>query len=378
MKVEASFKVCLLKPNSSLKPKYKFISAALKSREEVSPLRMLCLTWTPKGSRRIHDIRELLGAEVWNYSIFYKEKILSPIKYTVQALMTFMKLVKSKPDIVIVQNPPIFAALTCLIYSQIYGVRVVIDHHLVWSMSGFIRNPVLKAFIRVVEEFCVKRAYLNMTYSDDWENELTRMGASKTLTIYDFVDKDWMEDADLSVRGRFPKDKKLIVMPCGTGHPLERPDILIEASKERDDLIVVVTGNPKHLRNHIRKARKMGASNVVFPGFLPDEQYRGLIATCNFVVNVSDEPYGIPHTITEGLAVSKPVIVSGNPSVKKLLGENYPLIIPQNNVESVRKVLSKAVKEEHEFVKLASNLYEQLKERREKQVKTLLKLLHEE
>jgi glycosyltransferase involved in cell wall biosynthesis len=284
--------------------------------------------------------------------------------------------VRSRPDIVIVQNPPIFAALTCLLYSILYKVRVVIDHHFIWSMSGFIRNPIVKSFIKAVEDFCIRRAYLNVTYSDDWEHELARIGAERTLTIYDFVDKSWMEGADLSVRERFPKDKRIIVMPCGTGNPLERPDLLIEASKGEDNLIVVVTGNPKHLKEHIRKARELNALNIVFPGFLPDDQYRGLIATCDFVVNVSDEPYGIPHTITEGLAAGRPVILSENPSIKKLLGKDYPLLIPRNDVENIKRILSTAMGREPEFTKLMDSIYRELKERREKQVERLLKLLH--
>ncbi|RLF09364.1 MAG: hypothetical protein DRJ98_08230 [Thermoprotei archaeon] len=323
----------------------------------------------------MHDIRELLGAEIWNYSIFYREKILSPMRYLIQALMTFIKLVKSRPDIVIVQNPPIFAALTCLVYSVLYRTRVVIDHHFIWSMSGFIRNPIVKSFIRAVEEFCIRNAYLNMTYSDDWERELARIGAERTLTIYDFVDKSWMEGADLSVRERFPKDKKVILMPCGTGNPLERPDLLIEASKGEKDLIVVVTGNPKHLKEHIKKARRLNASNIVFPGFLPDAQYRGLIATCDFIVNVSDEPYGIPHVITEGLAAGRPLILSENPSIKKVLGEDYPLLIPHNDVENVRRVLSTAIKRESKFINLMEKIYRDLKDRRGMQIERLLRLL---
>lgn len=339
-------------------------------------LKIICITWTPSGSRRIHDLRKLLDAEVWNYSIFYKEKILSMIKYPVQAVVTFTTLIKKRPDVVVVQNPPIFAALTCLLYAKFYGARVVIDHHLVWSMSGFINNPVLRAFIRTVEEFCVKRAYVNTTYADDWESELVKMGAGKTVTIYDFVDKTWMERADLSVREKFPKDKKIIVMPCGTGHVLERPDLLIEASKEIKDLLVVVTGSLKYLGEHVEKARSIGAENVVFTSFLPDRQYRGLIATCDFVANVSNEPYGIPHTITEGLAAGRPVIVSGNPSARKLLGDDYPLFIPRNDVETVKKIVCMAVEKEEEFKKYAADLYLRLKKKREEQVKKLFKFLY--
>jgi len=339
-------------------------------------LRILCLTWSPMGSRRMYDISELLGAEIWNYSVFYKEKMLSMIKYPVQAVVTFITLIKKRPDVVVVQNPPIFAALTCLIYSSFYRVRIVIDHHLIWSMSGFITNPILKLFIETVEKSCVRSADINTTYADDWESELVRMGARNPLTIYDFVDRTWIKNADLSIKERFPQGKRIIVMPCGTGNPLERPDLLMESAKENADIIIVVTGNLRYLRDYVEKARRLDIRNVVFTGFLSDEKYRGLIATCDFVANISSEPYGIPHTVTEGLAAGRPVIISGNPSVRKLLGDDYPLVIPQNDIETVKKIISLAIEREDEFKTKARVLYKRLKNEREIQIEKLFDLLH--
>lgn len=338
-------------------------------------MRILCLTWTPGGSRRIHDLRNLLGAELWNYSIFYKQKALATIRYPIQGMMTLITLSRKKPDVVFVQNPPIFAALACIAYSMTSRVEIVIDHHLIWSMSGFITNRFLKSFIGAIEELCVRKADINTTYADDWARELARMGAEEVLTIYDFVNRTWVRNADLSIRKRFPEDKKIIVMACGTGHPLERPDLLMESVKDNEDLVVVITGNRKYLRDHVKKAQRLGLENVVFTGFLSDKQYRGLIATCNFVANVSDEPYGIPHTITEGLAADRPVIMSGNPSVRKLLGDDYPLIIPHNDVEAIRKIIATAIEREDEFTERANDLYERLKNKEQDQIQELLKLL---
>ncbi|MEM3041547.1 MAG: glycosyltransferase, partial [Nitrososphaerota archaeon] len=195
------------------------------------------------------------------------------------------------------------------------------------------------------------------------------------LSVYDFVDKTWIEQADLSVRKRFPKDKKIVVMACGTGHPLEHPDLLIESSKGFSDLVIAITGNSDYLRTRINTARSLGTTNVILTGFLPDEQYRGLIATCDFVANISDEPYGIPHTLTEGLAAGRPVITSGNPSVIKLLGHDYPLIVPHNDIENIRKVISIALKRQDELMRQANRLYEKLKEKRERQLKRLMEFL---
>jgi len=332
----------------------------------VPSLKILCLTWASKGSRRMYEIRSILKAEIWNYSIFFRMRPLAPIKYPVQAINTFIKLMKTRPDIVVVQNPPIFAALVCLIYRRFFGARIIIDHHFIWSMSNILKNPVIRSFIGSIESFCIKTADLNITYADPWEYELTRIGAKETLTIYDFVDEAWSKDADPSVRREFPKNKKIIVMPVG-GHPLERPGLLIEACRELDAM-VLITGERKFLRRHMARTRELGAGNVVFTGFLPYRKYRGLIVTCDFVANISEEPYGIPHALCEALASGRPIIISENPAVRKLLGDNCPLILSNNDVDTIRRTFLSAFENQGEYVKLAEKFYKGLKERKERQV----------
>ena len=321
----------------------------------------------------MNEIRSGLGAEGWDYSVFYRVRLLSPFRYMVQGIRTFLKLVESQPEVVVVQNPPIFAALTCLIYNWFYAVKVVVDHHSIWSMGGFIKNPVLKSFIHWVEQFCVGNVDLNTTYADDWESELKKMGAERTLTVYDFVDEQWAQDADFSILERLRGKGKVVVMPCG-GHVLERPDLLIEALKDVD-ATVVITGERRFLERHVARARELGAENVVFTGFLPDGQYRGVIAGCDFAANISEQPFGIPHMVTEALASKRPVIVGENPALAKLLGNDCPFVIPDRDVETTRRTFLSAFENQGEFERLAAELYERLKRRREEQVGWLLEVL---
>lgn len=240
-------------------------------------------------------------------------------------------------------------------------------------MSGLIKNPILKSFVDSVEKFCVRNADLNTTYADDWEYELARKGAKNALTIYDFVDEKWPKDADLSVMKRFSKDKKIVVMPCG-GHFLERPDLLIEACKDLD-ATVAITGEKKYLQKHMARARELKAENVVFTGFLPDRQYRALIAASDFAANISEQPYGIPHVLTEALASKRPIIIGKNPAVEKLLGENCPFIIPDNDVNTVRRAFLSALENQRKYEKLATKMYKGLKKKRKKQIEKLFQFM---
>ncbi len=322
----------------------------------------------------MRDLCSILGAEEWDYSVFYRVKLLAPIRYLIQAVKTFIKLVESRPNVVIVQNPPIFATLTCVIYSRIYPVKTIIDHHSVWSMDRIITNPIVKFLVNWVEKFCISRADLNTTYTECWECVLNRIGARKALTVYDFVNEEWTKEADFSFTKSLPEDRRVIAVPCSGGHALERPDLLIEACKDLN-ATVVITGAKKFLQKHIGKARELNVENVVFAGFLSDEQYRGLIAFCDFAADSSLQPFGIPHVITEALAAGRPIIVGRNPAVEKLLGEKCPFIVPENDVDSFRRAFVLAFENQNEYVKLAARFFKELKRRREIQLRKLFKFL---
>ena len=158
-------------------------------------------------------------------------------------------------------------------------------------------------------------------------------------------------------------------MPVG-GHPLERTDLLIEACKDLNAM-VLITGKKNFLQKHIARVRKLRSKNVIFTGFLPDRQYGGLGATCDFVANVSEEPYGIPHALSEALALSRPMIISENSAVKKLLGDDCPFILSNNGVNTIKRAFLSAFENQSEYIKLARKLYKVLKKRRERQLERL-------
>jgi len=52
-----------------------------------------------------------------------------PVRYLVQTWQTWRILHREKPDIIFIQNPPIFAVLAVSLYTLFFGGRYVIDSH---------------------------------------------------------------------------------------------------------------------------------------------------------------------------------------------------------------------------------------------------------
>lgn len=335
-------------------------------------MKILCIAWA-KGSRRMEEIASFLNGKIWSFAILPRVKILAPIRYLLQSLLTIIKLIKERPKVLIVQNPPIFAPLTCLIYAKLANKIIVTDHHCIWSEKT-IRYPLIRGFIKFLEKFVIKNSDINLSPNDFWTDMLIQFNAKQALTLYDFVDKKWFENAELSIRMNFPRECEILVAPCG-GHPLERPDVLIEAIKDMDNVILVITGKKNYLQKYINLASKLNLEKVYFTDFLPEEKYKGLLLTCSFVANISDELYTIPHFISEALAAGKPIISTNNPAITNVFKKGV-ITVNVNNPGEVREKLKLMMERKEEYNKEAYLEYGELKEKSEKQKVELLNLIN--
>ena len=316
------------------------------------------------------ELSKLFGGRLWKFSIFFKMKASAPIKYPVQALKTLLFLEGEKPSIIVAQNPPIFAPLTCLIYAKLARRFLWVDHHCVWSEKN-LRQPILRHLVRLVEAFCCRNADLNTAPHTSWALEIEKLdrGAS-ALTMVDFVDEGWFRDADLNVRRRmFPNYRWLLVAPCG-GDPLERPEIAAGAAVSFNDLALAITGRRERLKRHVEEVERLKADNVFFTDYMPERQYKGLMATCDAAVNITDEPLTVPHFMCEALAAGKPVVSTPNPAVKSVYAENI-LYVERNDVESLKHALKRLLDNYDYYASKARKAYERLRRMRIEQEKIL-------
>ena len=331
------------------------------------------IAWAP-NSRRLSELSSLLGGSVWKTSILFRVKASAPIKYALQAFKTLVHLRSTMPKLIVVQNPPVFAPLACMLYARLKGGTLLIDHHCVWNVKN-VRTPVLRRIIRALESYCCRSAHLNIVPNNCWAAEIRRMNReANVLTLVDFVDEGWLKGADITVRERmFPKHRWLMVAPCG-GNPLERPDIAVRAAAGFQDLALAVTGWRKYLKKHVREAERLKLQNVYFTDHLPEKAYRGLMATCDAVINITDEPFTVPHFICEALAAGKPVVSTPNPAVKSILAENA-VYVKRNDVESLKEALQRLLENYGHYASRARKAYERLKRMRREQEKALKKFL---
>ncbi|MCK4823059.1 hypothetical protein KA005_45275, partial [bacterium] len=92
-------------------------------------LKIMFIAWI-RYQQRSERLAKHLGAKMRYFYYGQQGKLLqAPVKYLVEALQSWRELRRYRPDVVFVQNPPIFCVLVVFLYAQLYGARYVIDSH---------------------------------------------------------------------------------------------------------------------------------------------------------------------------------------------------------------------------------------------------------
>ena len=228
---------------------------------------------------------------------------LLPIRYTIQAFKTWSILRAKKPDIVLVQVSPTFAALVVYIYAKLHNIQFIMDAHSdnfigLWSLMTWLLR------------FLAKRA-------------LTTVVPSKPLAE---IVQSW-EDCHVSVLGYTPgqyppgndcpilKDKFVIAVPSSfqEDEPLE--DIL-EAARKLQDVSFYITGNTKRTSSELLEG---SPNNCTFTGYIPYEEYIGLLRTSDAIMVLTNWQDTLLMGAYEAVSLGKPLITSNS----QLLRENF-------------------------------------------------------
>ena len=88
----------------------------------------ICIVWHSYG-RRGQLIADKFHLKLHLIHSLKRYYILAPLRYVLQSLKTFAVLIREKPNLVFVQNPPIFAVAIVYIYAKLWKAQYVIDSH---------------------------------------------------------------------------------------------------------------------------------------------------------------------------------------------------------------------------------------------------------
>jgi len=297
----------------------------------------LLIAWAP-FSPTLVEVGSLVGGRVVFLNVLFGKKLAAPLRYAFLALRTISLLGRQRPRVVLAQNPPVFLPFLLVLTKPLYGFKLVIDHHAIWSVKT-LRQPLLSQGIGALERFASMHADSNMSPNNNWTRELRARGATDAFTYHDFIPKPTAttKQDHKWTANPLPPHRFLVIAAHG-GHPQELLEEEIEAVSGFQDYLLVITGKREKLGHRIAKLDPK--SNVIYPGYLDDASYEALKRSADVALSLSTEVNTVPHVIHEYLAYGIPTIVLKD-SLLRSLFDSAIVGIDDARPETVRKALKR-------------------------------------
>jgi hypothetical protein len=250
------------------------------------------------------ELSHAIGADPRRYfSPRITMRPLVPFRYGVSAIRTALYILRRRPSGVIVQNPPVPAALVGYLAARAVGARFVLDSH----PLAFIRSGWRRVVPDRINRWLVRRAEAVMVTVPALAERVDAWGG-KPLIVH---------EAPAQIEATPPP-------PLG-----ERPRVLVVSSFAVDDPIWAVmeaarlTPEVDWVVTGAQERRPAGLAdvappNVSFPGFVPLGQYRTLLAETNIVVSLTTREVAVTRAAYDAVWALRPLVLSGGSHMPEL------------------------------------------------------------
>lgn len=304
-------------------------------------------------SRRAETIAAELNAKIsYQYEAELKKFGLwsIPLRYLVQGWKTWRYLERERPEIVLVQAPPIFAPLVVALWCRLRGkrthsghtARFVIDGHTAafhyrdwrWSL-GLLR-------------FLSRRAVTTLVTNQAAIDMLKGWG-SPGLFLIDGVPELIPPSGSIGTEG----DTRVAVI--ATFSDIEPIEEVFAAARLLPHVTIYLTGDPKQASPGLLAQKP---ENIVLTGFLRGADYTALLKNVQGLVVLTKEENDLSCGAYEALAMAKPVVASDVPEMRRFFTDGFVYVnnTPSEIAEGIQRMLDEREKLTTEVIAMRSKL----------------------
>lgn len=264
---------------------------------------MTFISWGAVAGRHA-EISEALGGEARCF--FPKGQAHRPavvVRYLLSAAGTAWHLVRRRPRVVVVTNPPVPAAWFTAVCARAVGAAVILDSH----PGGFgAQGDRVARRLQWVHRRLVRRAAGVIVSDDTWSDQVRAWGGTPVV----------VHEAPIGDAATPPSPgPRLSVLVVGNFHRDEPIDAVLDAAGRLPECDFLVTGE---LSRCAPERRAAAPANVQFVGFLDPVCYRAALHDCDAVVTLTTEPTSVMRAAYEGVYAGRPVVVSDWPLARSL------------------------------------------------------------
>lgn len=269
-------------------------------------------------NRRSELLAQHLGASMYFVNFGQRGKLWQlPVRYPVQAWQTWRILLGARPDMIFVQNPPIFCVLIASIYARCYGAEYVIDSH----TSTFI-SPGWRWSLGI-HRLLSRGALTTIVTNHSLEQIVNGWGCR--AFVLGFTPGYYPVGEAFPFTGQF---NVAVVSSFEWDEPLE---VLFEAARQLPLVRFYITGDSARCPANLLERKP---DNCWLTGYLPYEQYIGLLRGAGVVMDLVSSDQTLLLGAFEAVSLGTPVIMSDWP----VLRNYFPIgtVHVSNTVEGIR------------------------------------------
>ncbi len=286
-------------------------------------------------SRRAETLAAELGGHVrFFYETGLQGRLFMPLRYIMQGVKTWLFLERERPEVVLVQSPPILAplvvALWCWWFRRRSGrsVPFVIDCH-----TGTFYSPEWRWTLPLLR-LLSQRAAVTLVASEAALGILQSWRV-KGLFLIDGLPVLSPPSGSIGSEG----EARLAVI--SSFHDDEPVAEVFAAARALPHVVFYFSGNSKHMSASLAAEKP---ENVTFTNFLPDAMYTALLKNVHGLIVLTKEPNVLNCGAYEALVVEKPAIVSDWSQMRRYFKHGF--IYVDNTPEAIAGGVIKLLNEQ--------------------------------
>ncbi|MEW6685534.1 MAG: glycosyltransferase [Candidatus Edwardsbacteria bacterium] len=315
------------------------------------------VVWSP-FSRRSETLAETLPAKIFLIKGNRKIFPLRFYRYLIQGWQTFKILHQEKPEIIFVENPPIYAVLFVFLFAKFHHRKFIIDS----STRPFIIEKWYHRLFLAWHHYFSRHALLTLLHNE----ELVQFVRSWKINWY------VLEDGIPYFKSYCVQEKRKkmsvgVICSFSSDEPIEE---ILEATHKIPEVHFHLTGDKKKLNV---KLKKKLSSNVTLTGFLPDEEYIKLLQSVEVIMVLTTRPHTLLCGAYEAVAVGKPLITSDLPLLRHHFYKGTVYV--KNTAEAISQGITKIFPSYHSLKRKMVELNEEKERNWQEKIKELKKII---
>jgi hypothetical protein len=220
-------------------------------------------------------------------------------RYLRSAVVTWRQLEQSRPGVVIVITPPVFAPLVAWAWCRRRERQLVIDFH-----TGALHSR-RWGWAQPLHRFLARRAAAATLHTTEAADEVSGWGA-RALLLPDDV-------PDVPASTSSPERPVRRVVVAGSLDHREPVAAALEAAALTPDVEWRFTGDPEHVSRDVRARAPV---NAVFTGWLAYDRFLDELAGADAVAAFSTDATIMNRAAFEAIGLERPLILSDLPGLR--------------------------------------------------------------